>query len=140
MVSATLFSSKKMDWETPKEFFSGLHSEFGFTLDPCCTIQTAKCEKFFTPEENGLLQDWAGERVFCNPPYGRELARWVEKCRLESLKPGTLVVLLIPARTCTRYFHVHIYKKAREIRFVKGRLRFVGATSCAPFPSMVVIF
>lgn len=78
-----------------------------------------------------------GGRVFCNPPYGRELAKWVKKCYDES--EHALVVMLIPARTDTRWFHDYIYGKA-EIRFIKGRLRFGGSNCNAPFPSMVVIY
>lgn len=81
-----------------------------------------------------------GGIVFCNPPYGREIYKWVKKCYEESKKPGTTVVLLIPARTDTRYFHEFIYHKAREIRLIKGRLKFGNATASAPFPSMVVVF
>lgn len=137
-----LFSSKRHDWETPRTFFEELDREFHFTLDPCCTPETAKCKKYYTPKENGLLQDWDGETVFCNPPYGRELPRWIEKCYFESRKPNTTVVMLIPARTDTIAFHKYIYNKA-EIRFIKGRIKFSvdGKTGDpAPFPSMVVIF
>lgn len=81
-----------------------------------------------------------GARVFCNPPYGKEIKEWVRKCYEESRKPNTLVVMLIPARTDTTYFHDYIYHKAREIRFVKGRLHFNEAPQGAPFPSMIVIF
>lgn len=137
-----VFSSKRHDWETPQAFFDELDREFHFTLDPCCTPNTAKCKKYYTPKENGLLQDWSGETVFCNPPYGRELKVWIEKCYNESRKPNTTVVMLIPARTDTIAFHKYIYNKA-EIRFVKGRIKFRvdgKAGDCAPFPSMVVIF
>lgn len=137
-----LFSSKRHDWETPQQFFDKLDREFHFTLDPCCTPATAKCNKYHTPKENGLLQGWGGETVFCNPPYGRDLKTWIEKCYFESRKPNTTVVMLIPARTDTIAFHTFIYGHA-EIRFIKGRLKFLvdgkeGDT--APFPSMVVIF
>lgn len=81
-----------------------------------------------------------GYNVFCNPPYGRKIGAWVQKCYEESRKPNTLVVLLIPARTDTAYFHDYIYHKAKEIRFVRGRLKFGDAKQSAPFPSMVVIF
>lgn len=78
--------------------------------------------------------------MFCNPPYGKVLGKWVEKCYNESLKANTVVVMLIPARTDTRYFHNYIYKKAKEIRFLKGRLKFGECKNAAPFPSMVVVF
>lgn len=136
-------SSKKMNWTTPKDFFNKLNEEFHFTLDPCCTVENALCEKFYTPEEDGLIQDWEGEIVYCNPPYGREIGKWVKKCYEESKKENTVVVMLIPARTDTKYFHEYIYYKAREIRFLKGRLKFGGeqkGSGSAPFPSMVVVF
>lgn len=81
-----------------------------------------------------------GEQVFCNPPYGRKIYDWVRKAYNESKKPGTTVVMLIPARTDTRYFHDFIYHQAKEIRFIKGRLKFGNAKNAAPFPSMIVIF
>lgn len=133
-----MFSSKKMDWETPQDFFDKLNAEFNFTLDPCANEQNAKCKKFYTIEQDGLIQNWQGETVFCNPPYGRELSKWVAKCYKESRKPNTTVVMLIPARTDTRYFHQYIYKKS-EIRFLKGRLKFGNSKNGAPFPSMVVV-
>ena len=77
--------------------------------------------------------------MFCNPPYGRELGKWVRKCYEESRK-GSLVVMLIPARTDTAYFHDYIYHKAKEVRFIRGRLHFNDCPNAAPFPSMVVIF
>ena len=134
-----LFSSKSMEWETPQEFFDRLDREFHFTLDPCATVETAKCEKFYTKETDGLAQNWGGETVFCNPPYGRAIKDWVKKSYDESRKKKTIVVMLIPARTDTKYFHEYIYGKA-EIRFVRGRLKFGGSENSAPFPSMVVIY
>jgi len=117
-----------------------LNKEFRFTLDACALPDNAKCRKFFTPQEDGLNQDWGGNNIFCNPPYGKKIAAWVEKCYRESRKDNTKVVLLIPARTDTIYFHRFIYQKAKEIRFVKGRLKFGNALNSAPFPSMVVVF
>ena len=108
-----------------------------------CYKKTAKCKRFYTEEDNGLKQDWFNEIVFCNPPYGRVIKDWVKKCSEESKKPNTKVVMLIPARTDTKYFHEFIYnKKNVEIRFIKGRLKFVGnnCNNPAPFPSMLVIF
>lgn len=132
------FSSKNQKWETPIEFFNELDKEFNFTLDPCCEIETAKCKKFFTPEENGLMQDWSKDIVFMNPPYGREQAKWIEKAYNESLN-GATVVCLIPARTDTKVWHDIIFPNA-EVRFIKGRLKFGGSKNSAPFPSAVVIF
>jgi len=136
---APLMSSKDMTWGTPQDFYNKLNKEFNFTLDPCSSNTNAKCNKYYTEEDNGLIQDWSGETVFCNPPYGREIKEWVKKCSDESKK--ATVVMLIPARTDTKYFHDYIYKK-HEIRFLKGRLKFTqnGKTlASAPFPSMVVI-
>ena len=137
-LTSGVFSSTTDLWATPQDFFDELNEEFEFTLDPCATPDNAKCAKFFTKERDGLKQDWSGERVFCNPPYGRAIGAWVKKCHDEAQK-GTLVVMLIPARTDTSYFHDYIYHKA-EIRFIRGRLKFGGASQGAPFPSMVVIY
>jgi site-specific DNA-methyltransferase (adenine-specific) len=134
-------TSDRDDWETPPDVFAALNGEFQFTLDPCCTVQTAKCARFFTSDDDGLSQDWGTESVFVNPPYGRELAKWVAKSLQASLN-GATVVLLIPARTDTAYFHEHIYGVA-EIRFLRGRIYFHRdgvAVDRAPFPSMVVVF
>lgn len=140
-MNKALLSSQKMEWETPQKLFDKLNAEFHFTLDPCCTKETAKCEKFYTKEDDGLSKSWENEIVFCNPPYGKEISQWVEKCSNEA-KNGATVVMLIPARTDTRYFHKFIYGKA-EIRFIKGRLKFSLNGEVfypAPFPSMIVIF
>ena len=140
MNTAAMFSSTTNEWETPQDFFDKLNEEFHFTLDPCATPQNAKCKKYYTVKEDGLKQDWQGETVFCNPPYGRAIKDWVRKCYEESKKPNTIVVMLIPARTDTTYFHDYIYHKAKEIRFVRGRLKFGNSKNSAPFPSMVVVF
>lgn len=140
MNTEIMFSSKTDLWETPQSFYDELDKEFQFTLDPCATPENAKCEMFFTKEMNGLTQNWGGNRVFCNPPYGKEIGKWVKKAYEESKKNDTTVVMLIPARTDTAYFHDYIYHKAKEIRFVKGRLKFGQSKNAAPFPSMVVVF
>lgn len=139
MLNKGLFSSRSDEWATPRDLFDALNAEFNFTLDPCATPQNAKCKTFYTAEIDGLVQNWGGYRVFCNPPYGRQIGKWVKKCYEESQK-GTLVVMLIPARTDTAYFHDYIYGKAKEIRFIKGRLHFNESRQSAPFPSMVVVF
>lgn len=138
MINDALYSSKSDEWATPEEIFNSLDEEFSFTLDPCSTEENHKCDKYFTKEDDGLKKQWGGDRVFCNPPYSA-IGKWVEKAYRETRNDNTLVVLLIPARTDTRYFHDFIYNRA-EIRFVKGRLKFGQSKNSAPFPSMVVIF
>lgn len=137
MITSGMMSSNTPEWATPQSFFDALNREFSFTLDPCSTHENAKCEKHYTKEDDGLSKNWGGEVVFCNPPYGRELPKWVKKCYEESCHAD--VVMLIPARTDTRWFWDYIYGKA-EIRFIKGRLKFGNAKQSAPFPSMVVIY
>lgn len=134
MNTEVMFSSKTDMWETPQDFFDSLNKEFGFTTDVCAISSNAKCKNFYTPEMDGLKQEWSGI-CWCNPPYGKEIGKWVKK----SYEANCRVVALLPARTDTRWFHEYIYGKA-EIRFVRGRLKFGGATSNAPFPSMVVIW
>ena len=132
-----MFSSKTDLWETPQEFFDRLNDEFGFELDVCALPENAKCARYFTPEMDGLAQPWNGV-CWCNPPYGREIGSWVRRALLSSAA-GNTVVMLLPARTDTRWFHDYIYGKA-EIRFIRGRLKFGGCKNSAPFPSMLVIF
>lgn len=140
MNTKVMFSSKTDQWATPQEFFDKLNEEFHFTLDPCADEFNHKCDRFFTEKENGLVQDWSGETVFCNPPYGRETKKWVQKCFKEVHEGGCpCAVMLIPSRTDTQWFHQYIYQKA-EVRFVKGRLKFGDSKNSAPFPSMVVVF
>lgn len=144
-MNAALLSSKNICWCTPQDFFDKLNSEFGFVLDPAATDKTAKCSLYYTPETDGLSQSWdCGGAVFCNPPYGREISKWVLKAYEEQKKIKYPIVLLIPARTDTAYFHDYIYGRA-EIRFIRGRLRFAdengnAAAAPAPFPSMLVIY
>ena len=143
MLNQGLFSSEKQDWCTPQQFFDELDAEFHFVLDAAATHQNSKCKRCFTPEDDGLIQNWdVGGAVYCNPPYGKEIGLWVKKAYEEAQK-GTTIVMLIPARTDTKYFHGYIYHKA-EVRFVKGRLKFTDENGTpkgtAPFPSMVVIY
>jgi site-specific DNA-methyltransferase (adenine-specific) len=140
MKSETLFSSASGEWATPQDLFDKLNEEFHFTLDPCADESNHKCEKYFTKEQDGLKQDWSDERVFCNPPYGRGIGDWVRKCFTETYAGKCkLAVMLLHARTDTRWFHDMILHRA-EIRFIKGRLKFGGSNNNAPFPSMIVIF
>lgn len=135
MINSGLFTSNTDQWATPQDFFDKLNDEFNFTLDVCADDTNHKCDKYFTKEQDGLVQDWGREVVWCNPPYGREIGKWVERCS----KHKGVAVMLLPARTDTRWFHDYIYKKSR-IRFIKGRLKFGDSNNSAPFPSMVVIF
>lgn len=138
MNTDVMFSSKSDEYATPQNLFDELDNEFHFDLDPCSTDKNHKCPVWFTKETNGLQKSWGGYRVFCNPPYSN-IAEWVKKCYEESKKDGTLVVMLIPARTDTKYFHDYILHRA-EVRFIKGRLKFGDSKNSAPFPSMIVIF
>lgn len=139
MINKAMYTSNTAEWATPQAFFAQLDAEFHFTLDVCATPQNAKCTRFFAKEIDGLAQSWYGETVYCNPPYGRDIAKWVKKAHDEVARGGgTTVVMLIPARTDTSYFHDYIYGK-HEIRFIRGRLHFNESKCAAPFPSMVVI-
>ena len=131
------FSSETDMWATPQDFFDKLNFIYSFTLDPCSTKNNAKCSHFFTEQDNGLNQDWAGHRVFMNPPYGRTIGQWMKKAYEESLK-GALVVCLVPARTDTAWWHNFAIKG--DIEFLRGRLKFGDAKNSAPFPSAVVVF
>ncbi len=115
--------------------FDKLNDEFDFTLDPCCTKDNAKCDRFFTKEDDGLVQLWVDERVFMNPPYGGEIKVWMQKAFLSC---ADVVVCLVPARTDTAWWHDYAIKG--EVRFIKGRLKFGDSKNSAPFPSAIVIF
>lgn len=139
MNTELMFSSKTDQWATPQNFYNELDKEFKFNLDPCADEYNHKCDKWFSAEQDGLSENWGGYRVFCNPPYGRGLWRWVKKAYEEGHKENTLVCMLIPARTDTKYFHDYI-KNRSEVRFIPGRLKFGGSKNSAPFPSMLVIY
>ena len=130
------FTSNRDDWETPADLYSRLNAVHHYTLDPCCTHENAKCEKHYTKEEDGLSKSWAGETVFCNPPYGRHIGDWVAKCAEESRHAK--ITLLIPSRTDTSYFHKYIYNKPNvRIEFIRGRVKFElggGRTQQRPLP------
>jgi phage N-6-adenine-methyltransferase len=131
------FSSRTDEWATPTDTFAALDAEFHFTVDVCANAENAKCPIFFSQADDGLAQDWRGT-CFANPPYGRAIGLWVAKA-YESALAGATVVMLIPARTDTRYWHAHV-AKAAEVRFIPGRLRFGDSKNSAPFPSAVVVF
>ena len=130
------FSSKSDDWSTPQDLFDKLNSIHNFTLDVCAKESNAKCIRYFTPMENGLKQEWSGI-VWCNPPYGRGIGAWLKKA-YEASEHGVKVVLLIPARTDTSWWHDYVMKG--KVEFLRGRLRFGGHKNSAPFPSAIVIF
>lgn len=131
------YSSATDEWETPQPFFDELDQRWCFTLDVCSTDQNAKCAKHYTRSTNGLIQSWAGERCWMNPPYGRAIGDWMRKAYQES-RNGALVVCLVPARTDTAWWHDYAAKG--DVTFIRGRLKFGGARNSAPFPSAVVIF
>lgn len=132
------FTSQSNEWETPKDLFDKLDAEFRFSLDAAATPENAKCDRYFTFIQNGLAQSWGGERVWLNPPYGVDLHKWVQKAATE---PSEVTVMLIPARTDTRYWHAYILGNEKaEIRFLKGRLKFGNARHGAPFPTAIVVF
>lgn len=135
-ISRSLFSSDREDWATPQDLFDRLHAEFNFTIDLAAAEHNAKLPRFYTKEQNSLKQDWSNERGWLNPPYGNKTGHWLRKAH----ESGSLVVLLLPARTDTRWFHRWVLGKGAEVRFIKGRLMFVGAKDPAPFPSMIVIY
>lgn len=152
VTQAVMFSSDKNDWETPQRLFDELDHHYHFTLDAAASHTNHKVDRYFTADDDGLAQDWGGETVFCNPPYGnKETGIWTKKCFEEAKKPGTTVVLLIPARTDRASFHDYIYNKPGvTIQFLRGRLAFEvdgqpildrsGVATKAPFPSMIVVF
>lgn len=138
MLNKVLFSSNSDEWSTPKDLFNSLDQEFNFTLDPCASVDNHKCNKYYTKDDDGLKKSWLNEVVFCNPPYS-QIKKWVEKCWLEWQCHNTTIVLLIPSRTDTSYFHDYIYNHA-SLRFIRGRLHFNDSKVGAPFPSMICIF
>tara|TARA_R110000824_G_scaffold337875_2_gene524430 strand:- start:407 stop:877 length:471 start_codon:yes stop_codon:yes gene_type:complete len=131
------FSSKTSAWSTPQAFFDSLNEKWNFELDVCATIENAKVDHFFDEQEDGLSQDWSPFVCWMNPPYGREIAKWMAKALEESSK-GATVVCLVPSRTDTAWWHDYAMKG--DIDFIRGRLKFGGNKNSAPFPSAVVVF
>ena len=138
------YMSQRHDWRTPDRVFADLHAEFDFTVDACATHENALLSRFWSEADEPLLRSWEGERVFMNPPYGRQIARWMEKAWTES--PNTeVIVALVPSRTDTAWWHDYAMKAA-EIRFIRGRLEFAGVVKGnpqshnAPFPSCVLVW
>lgn len=130
------FSSATDMWETPQDLFDLLNAEFNLNVDVCATRENAKLPLYYHKGVDGLLMTWTGDRCWMNPPYGREIGKWVEKAATGG---ASIVVALLPSRTDTRWWHDWIQDKA-EVRFIKGRLKFGGHKNSAPFPSAIVIF
>lgn len=137
MINKGLYTSNSDCWATPQNVFDVLDKEFRFDLDVCATRENAKCEKFYSLDENALIQEWNGT-CFMNPPYGRAIGQWVKKA-YESAQKGATVVCLLPARTDTAWFHSYCMKSS-DVRFCRGRLHFSESKNSAPFPSCIVVF
>ncbi|MBW4597510.1 MAG: phage N-6-adenine-methyltransferase [Brasilonema angustatum HA4187-MV1] len=134
---AVILRSTKEEWETPQEIFDPLNEEFNFELDLAALPHNAKCSAFYTPVIDALKQEWQGV-CWLNPPYGSQLRHWIKKA-YESANKGATIVCLLPARSCTTWWHDYVLPYA-EIRYLRGRLKFSGATNSATFPSAIVIF
>ena len=137
MMTSGMYSSAKDDWETPRDLYDLLDREFHFDLDACASQGNAKCARYYTDDDDALIQNWGGA-VFMNPPYGRQIGKWIRKAYEESQLNATVVVCLIPSRTDTAWWHDYVMRG--DIRFLRGRLRFSDSAGSAPFPSAVVIF
>jgi phage N-6-adenine-methyltransferase len=135
---SVFFLSKSDTWGTPPALFDEWNDKFHFTLDACALPENAKCARYFTPDQNGLQQDWGHEVVWLNPPYGRQIGAWMQKA-YESSKAGATVVCLVPSKTGPRWWHQYVLPYA-EIHSLEGRIKFVGAPYNAPFDSAIVIF
>jgi len=137
-----LFSSNSKEWETPQDFFDILNRVFKFNLDVCATAKNAKCKKYFTEQQDGLAQEWRGN-IWCNPPYGRDIEKWVKKAHETHWKGangrGAMIVMLLPARTDTIWMQEYVFGTAK-LFFVKGRLKFSNCKNTAPFPSMLAFY
>ena len=138
-VNEGMFTSDSAEWETPHAFFAAIDSVYAFTLDAAASDENAKCERYYTKEDNALEQRWPGV-VWCNPPYGREISDFVKKASEEILWSDTeLIIMLVPCRTDTKWWQQYAMK-ADEIMLIGRRLKFVGAPTSAPFPSALLFF
>jgi phage N-6-adenine-methyltransferase len=135
VITTGLMSSLTDEWATPQALFDELNAEFGFELDVCADDWNHKCERYFTKETDGLAQEWTGT-CWMNPPYGREIGKWMKKA-VESAEAGATVVCLVPARTDTAWWHDYAAKGT--VRFIRGRLKFGDGQNSAPFPSALVV-
>lgn len=129
------------EWTTPPDLFARLHAIWRFNLDPAATRENALCPAFYTAEDDGLAQDWSGQRVFLNPPYsGGQIKKWMKKASEEGQKPGTVVVCLVPAKTGPAWWQQYVLPFASYIYYIPGRLKFGGMPGPAPFDSAIVVF
>ena len=136
-INKGLMTSATDLWSTPQDFFNQQNTLYGpFTLDVCADSANAKCPVYFDKNKDGLKQNWTG-KCWMNPPYGREIGKWMKKA-YESSGNGTVVVCLVPARTDTKWWHDYAVKG--QITFVRGRLKFGDSKNSAPFPSAVIVF
>ena len=146
MNKQAMFTSNSDEWSTPQSFFDDLDKIYHFWFDLCASLENTKSNNFFTKEQDSLNQFWRWSDLskdfwwlWCNPPYSN-IKSFVDMAFCE-MQYGAKIVMLIPARTDTRYFHDFIYKKPGvTIEFIKWRLKFWDSKNSAPFPSMLVIF
>lgn len=137
MTTGLMGPSATIEWGTPQDLFDRLDAEFHFTLDVCASDGMQMVERYFNPQINGLAQEWGGGEVcWMNPPYGQEIAKWVRKAATEP----AITVALLPARTDTRWYQEWVQPYASEVRFIAGRVKFRGAATGAPFPSIIAIY
>lgn len=136
-MNAGMYSSQTCEWETPQDLFDRLDAIYHFETDVCATAENAKVAKYYDRETDGLKQTWTGV-CWMNPPYGREIGKWMHKA-LDSARAGAVVVCLVPARTDTAWWHDTVMQGG-QIHFLRGRLKFGKAKNSAPFPSAVVVF
>ena len=134
-----MVSSKTNEWATPQKLFDYLDNIFHFTLDPCSTEENKKCDKNYTIEDDGLSKSWDNEVVFMNPPYGGHTKEWLTKAEEQRYR-GTTTVCLIVSSTDRSYWHEIIDKNADAVWFLRGRVKFGGNKTTAPFASAIVIF
>ena len=129
-------TSLSPEWRTPLDLFAVLHQRHQFTLDAAATRRNALLPNYFTRKTNGLTQDWSPYRVWCNPPYGRDIGKWTAKAAAS----GAYAVLLVPARTDTAWWHDDVVARETQIGYVRGRIKFQSALAGAPFPSALILY
>lgn len=134
-----MFSTGTEHWSTPDDLFDSLNSIYGFTVDACADTTNYKVKKYYNKKTNGLSQSWQDNVVWVNPPYGRDIVEWVNKAYNE-VSDSCTVVMLLPSRTDTKWMQDYVFGGARSVCFLRGRLKFSGSKTSAPFPSVIVVF